>query len=1278
MNPARTCPKCGAPLPTDAPQGHCPQCLLALAVQAQPGDATKAALEQATLDSGSSGSKGSAPLQFKPGEQFRYFGDYELLEEIARGGMGVVWKARQVSLNRPVALKMILSGNFAGEAEVKRFRTEAEAAANLDHPHIVPIYEVGEHEGRHYFSMKLVEGGSLVSRLDEFRHDPAVAARQLAKVARAVHYAHQRGILHRDLKPANILLDAQGEPHVTDFGLAKLVNQDSGLTRTEAVMGTPAYMAPEQAQGKAKELSTAADIYSLGAMLYHLLTGRPPFAGATPVETMRKVVEEEPVAPSTLMDRRDRDLETICLKCLEKDPRRRYASADALADDLERWQRHEPIAARPIATGERVVKWARRKPAMAALAGATVLVALLGVAGIFWQWRAAEAARGDAEENARAEGRAKTEAVRQRNAATNALATAEYEAYVARIGLVESRLARDATEDIHALLENCPPALRHWEWGWLKARAAEVPQTLIASGASLNVLAYPIRARGTTLFAALDHGVVKAWDMGTGREWLATPPDLAESAGRSPLILLDLQLAPDERHAVVVSTRSARRLELATGRLLQRIAAPEPLSAAQVSADAARVVFTTPTRVDVFDTVTGRRLGGRERRTTGLDREMFSPDLLHGVTWVASQLRMQTNPPTAGQAATRTLVVPSLRCELWHTLEERSVATLEGRQPVCFSGDGRLLWTHTTPGSTNAEFAAHDVLTGAVAARRPSPRELLRGQFPTEQGMLFQARTNGEVRAFHLTTNNAPGGDRLLAAPAAASAGSLKWDAFTATPDGRRIAGLVVEQPAGAASARPAVVAAPLRMRVAVWDGESGDPIALFDLPKSIVQASGLGGASLRGAMTLAFDAGGSRLALASSDGKVRLWSIPDRPATRHVSAFHVARCEFSRDGSLLLQVPEGADTRDQVRVLASADGKVRVSVGHATNERLHASFTGRESDVGFLSVRSGGLSPQLEQFIQASGKNVAGAAAGNGAALAPARAALALPRGRLGAAVRFGRLGEEAGHAAFATLALEPTGAKPEIRFLNLATGQWLPPIPNGGLELAVPETGGFIAGRDRDGTAAVWSVVTGARVHWLPALKEFDRLALSPDGAFLAAWQRGTNAAEAAAPGRLWRTKDAQPLTPLPPDAVEVVFSPDSRRAVVLRGGAAAELWETATGRLIAPLGGQARFTERAAFFPDGRRLLTAARKEMTRLWDAANGRELLALAPCESDPVLVVSPDGHSVLVDGGAGPTATSTTQHLWLTAVDWRTGSPPSPPSTPGQPDAPSPSPAKSN
>jgi serine/threonine protein kinase/Tfp pilus assembly protein PilF len=297
----------------------------------------------------------------------RELGDYELLEEIGRGGQGVVFRARQKSLNRTVALKVIGLGQWATSAHLKRFRLEAEAAASLNHPCIVPIYEVGERGGACYFSMGLVEGGQLdaVAKREpmSIRH----AAELIAKLARTVHYAHERGILHRDIKPGNILLDAKGEPHLTDFGLARLVETESTTTRTMEVLGTPSYMAPEQAVGNNARVTSATDVYGLGAVLYHLLTGHPPFAGGTTFETVRLVLDTEPRQPRLLNPKVDRDLATICLKCLEKDPPRRYSSALALAEDLERWLKHEPIQARRTGIFTRGRKWVRRNPAIAAL-----------------------------------------------------------------------------------------------------------------------------------------------------------------------------------------------------------------------------------------------------------------------------------------------------------------------------------------------------------------------------------------------------------------------------------------------------------------------------------------------------------------------------------------------------------------------------------------------------------------------------------------------------------------------------------------------------------------------------------------------------------------------------------------------------------------------------------------------------------------------------------------------------------------------------------------------
>ncbi len=314
---------------------------------------------------------------------------YDVLDELGRGGMGVVYKALQVALNRNVALKLIKSGSIASEAELLRFQNEAEAVAQLDHPHIIPIYEVGRHRGQAFFSMKLIAGTSLDKRLADYTNDFGGAARLVAVAAEAVHHAHQRGILHRDLKPANILVDEQGEPHVTDFGLAKRIDAEADLTHSGTLMGTPSYMAPEQASQSRGGLSTATDVYGLGTIFYALLTGRAPFAGTTLVQTLDLVRTQPPESPTKVNRKVPRDLEIICMKCLEKEPQRRYPSALVLAEDLNRWRAGEPIVARPVGPVVRAGMWCRRNPVLTALAASLVLALVAGFAGITWKWREA-------------------------------------------------------------------------------------------------------------------------------------------------------------------------------------------------------------------------------------------------------------------------------------------------------------------------------------------------------------------------------------------------------------------------------------------------------------------------------------------------------------------------------------------------------------------------------------------------------------------------------------------------------------------------------------------------------------------------------------------------------------------------------------------------------------------------------------------------------------------------------------------------------------------------
>lgn len=371
MTTPRTCPKCGRSL-ADTAEGLCPQCLLS------------ASLEDAST---STDGTGPALTTAARGLLIRYVGDYEIDEPLGAGGMGVVFKAEQRTLRRPVALKLLHAGALASPELVQRFRNEAETAAALSHPNIVGIYEVGEHDGHQYFSMEWVDGPSLATALAEHPMEARAAARLALKLARALEHAHQHGVLHRDIKPSNVLLDKQGEPHLGDFGLAQFRERAIHLTQTGTPMGTPAYMSPEQARGDWKAVSTATDVWGLGAVLYEMLTSRPPFVGQTALETARQVTESEPRPASRLNPAVPVDLETICLKCLQKVPGRRYATASAVAEDLERFLEGRPIQARPVGDLERLWMWVRRKPALAALCALSVLTVLVALSDALSRYR---------------------------------------------------------------------------------------------------------------------------------------------------------------------------------------------------------------------------------------------------------------------------------------------------------------------------------------------------------------------------------------------------------------------------------------------------------------------------------------------------------------------------------------------------------------------------------------------------------------------------------------------------------------------------------------------------------------------------------------------------------------------------------------------------------------------------------------------------------------------------------------------------------------------------
>ena len=547
---------------------------------------------------------------------------------------------------------MLLAGQMASSDEALRFRTEAEAAAQLDHPNIVPIYEVGEYEGQPYFCMKLVEGGTLAG----FRGSSEEAARLLATVARAVHYAHQRGIIHRDLKPANILLDRERQPHVADFGLARRIEGDSKLTRTGAIMGTPAYMAPEQASGKRGEATTLADVYSLGAVLYELLTGRPPFKGATVLETLEQVRTAEPVPPGRLQPGLPRDLETICLKCLEKDPTRRYSSAAALAQDLQRFLDGEPIRRgrpRPPSSsgnGAGATRWPR-PPARPWRLGRFLAIGA-SIGGL------EDTAGGGAAEPGRPAAAALVTIV----AVGSTMAAWIYrqqvdrmgrQLYINRVNLAYRECLANNIAAADRLLDDCPPARRGWEWAYCRRLCHEETLTLFqgSSGATLlTAAALAFSPDGRRIAATGLGGQVRLWDAETGR----VADELPGEGG--PFFCL--AFSPDGRHIAAGGRGTITIREAGTRRVTRTIRAHAgQVNPVAFSPDGRRIAsgMSTPTEspdrpeLKIWDVETGRELGVFRDMGWGYMNFAFSPDGRHVAYVVHMSSAIRLLDGTTGQ-----------------------------------------------------------------------------------------------------------------------------------------------------------------------------------------------------------------------------------------------------------------------------------------------------------------------------------------------------------------------------------------------------------------------------------------------------------------------------------------------------------------------------------------------------------------------------------------------------------------------------------------------------
>jgi eukaryotic-like serine/threonine-protein kinase len=1043
----------------------------------------------------------------------RYFGDYELIEILAEGGMGVVYRARQVSLNRELALKMVRAGRFATPADLERFRMEAEAAAHLDHPHVVPIYEIGEYEGHHYFSMKFVEGGNLAAQIEKFTANPRAAVRLVATVARAVHYAHERGILHRDLKPSNILLGGpiggpleQRVPLVTDFGLAKRFEGRAvvNLTQSGSIVGTPGYMAPEQAEGRREAITTAADVHALGAILFELLTGQPPFRADTILETLRMIREQEPDRPRNLNPRLDVDIETIVLKCLEKSPGRRYHSAQAMAEDLDRWLADRPIQARRTPLPFRALKWARRRPAAAGLVLVVLAASVLASAGILFATRLkSDMARTGQALLAEKEKRRSVEQefVEERTRKLRA----EEDRYFKAIVAADQALALKDPVAAERLLAECPPRLRNWEWRYLNGRlhcelltiqghsglfcpdfrpdttdarcqvdsldgpiwdAAGAPRIRRMHGPDGTAYGVAIDRAGIRMATAGSDGQVKVWDLAEsklvdvfrGCEGWTAGAAFHPNGTR-------LATAGEDGAVKIWDLRPHPAGGLPENRLLQTLRGhTDGVFGVAFSLDGSKLASAGKDgTARIWDL--SRQPAQEIQVFRGHNQEVCSVAFHPGGKLIASggadRIVRIWNSATGHQ-----------------TLEFRAAASRVNA--IAFSPDGTTLAT----GSLDHTVNVWDTATGrSIAVFAGHATAVISVAYSADGTKLVSAGQDATVKVWDLASEPAVRQLRLRREPVGISPGSppsSSWEAGVSW--------------VGGVAFRPAsneVAAAGTDHTVAIWDRATGR------LKDELRDGWGV-------MIALAYDHQGTRLAVAGTDRQVRLWDLAGKQQPLVLSDLSdgFASVAFSPDGNILA-TGGGAPPK----VVQAPEGKFPAAENDGRMVRLWNAVDGRE--IRSLSGHTGSI------------HSLAFSADGTRLASAGADAIVRIwdvASGQLNTTL--------AGHAgSIFAVAFSPdgsrlisAGADQTIRFWDCETRQLTHTLrghTNWVMGLAVSPDGSRIASAGADQTVRIWDAANGGEVLTLRGPRDrVHGVAFSSDG---------QNLVEASADGivRVWEAK-------------------------------------------------------------------------------------------------------------------------------------------------------------